>query len=163
MSKLSLVLILSLICGGSAVADVWTWEDSSGNTHYVETSTAIYTWTDESGRAFYSDSPDHEDAVAVLLVWFSKGTLRDLKTSVADVRDTVPPESEESDEQQQLRLAREADNAHNCKRVTEIYDSYRKAPRLYRTNEDGEKEYLSKSASRTTIRETKAKVREFCG
>ena len=29
-----------------------------------------------------------------------------------------------------------------CKRATEAHDSYVNAPRLYRTNDDGEREYL---------------------
>ena len=52
--------------------------------------------------------------------------------------------------------------AYYCKRATEIYDSYVNAPRLYKTNDDGEKEYLSKAAAAAEIADTKSKKDELC-
>ena len=57
---------------------------------------------------------------------------------------------------------REQAEAYYCKRATEIYDSYLNAPQLYRTNEKGEREYLSKKEAAATIAETKAKRDELC-
>ncbi len=47
-------------------------------------------------------------------------------------------------------------------RATEIYESYLNAPQLYKTNEKGEREYLSKADAAKTIAETRAKKDELC-
>ena len=60
------------------------------------------------------------------------------------------------------RAEREKAEAYYCKRATEIYDSYLNAPQLYRTDENGEREYLSKNDAAATIAETKDKMNELC-
>ena len=158
MSYFRILLLLSVFSFGSAAADIWKWVDADGKTHFVATSTAIFTWVDEAGKAAYSDTPDHEDAVAVVLVWHSKGTLVELEKS----------EEVDSDgyafagETPLQRAEREDAEAHYCKRVTEIYDSYKNAPRLYRTNDDGEREYLSDKDAEATLVETKTKMDDHC-
>ena len=57
---------------------------------------------------------------------------------------------------------REAADAYYCKRATEIFESYLNAPRLYRTNDTGEREYLSEKEAAATIAETKARMNELC-
>lgn len=156
MSYLRVFLLMFVFCFGTASADVWKWIDSEGKEHYVATNTPIYTWVDD-GRSFYSDTPDHEDAVAVQLVWVSKGTLEDIQ-SADESSDGYAFEGETPEE----RARREDEQAHYCKRATEIYDSYKNAPRLYRTNDDGEREYLSKADVRATMSETKTKMNDLC-
>lgn len=156
-----LVVTIALLFGVclSANADVWKWVDASGKTHFVDTMKPIYTWIDEFGKIHYSDTPDHEDAISVDLVWMSTGTLDE----VADTADkpksvgyAYPGETAED------RAEREKAEAYYCKRATEIYDSYLNAPQLYRTGEDGKREYLSKKDAAATIAETKAKMNELC-
>lgn len=156
MSFRKIFLLLSVFCFGSAAADVWKWVDVDGNTHFVDTSTAIFTWA-EDGKVFYSDMPDHEGAVAVQLVWVSKGT-PDNKESAADSSDgfAFPGETPEQ------RAEREEAKVYYCKKAIEIYKSYKNAPRLYRTNETGEREYLSKKDAKATLNETKTKMDELC-
>jgi hypothetical protein len=156
MSFIRIFFLISILYCGSAAADVWKWVDADGRTHFVDTTTAIFTWV-ENGRAFYSDTPDHEDAVAVQLVWVSKGTIDDMNTA-EESSDGYAFPGETPDE----RAEREKSEAHYCKRGTEIYDSYKNAPRLYRTNEAGEREYLSKKDEKATLAETKSKVDELC-
>jgi len=151
-----ILLLLSVFCCGSAAADIWKWVDADGKTHFVDTSTSIFTWVVD-GRVFYSDTPDHEDAIAVQLVWVSKGALED-KESAASSSDGYAFPGETPDE----RAEREDAEAYYCKKATEIYDSYKNAPRLYRTNEAGEREYLSEEAAKTTLNETKTKMDELC-
>jgi len=151
-----ILLLLSVFCCGSAAADIWKWVDADGKTHFVDTSTSIFTWV-EDGKVFYSDTPDHEDAIAVQLVWVSKGALED-KESAASSSDGYAFPGETPDE----RAEREDAEAYYCKKATEIYDSYKNAPRLYRTNEAGEREYLSEEAAKTTLNETKTKMDELC-
>ena len=155
---LTTLLLLTGLCL-SAYADVWKWVDADGKTHFVDTIKPIYTWVDEFGKAYYSDTPDHEDAVSVELVWHSPGTLADVGDSADESEaggSAYPGETAEE------RAEREKAEAYYCKRATEIYDSYVNAPQLYRTDESGEREYLSKQEAAATIAETKAKRDELC-
>ena len=156
----SLIAVLLVVFGLVSVADadVWSWVDAGGKMHYVDTKTAIYTWVDESGNVHYSDTPDHEDAVSVVLVWVSSGSLDQVKANDDDAGSTgyLPGETAED------RAEREKAEAYYCKRATEIYDSYVNAPRLYKTGADGEREFLSKEDAAKTIAETRAQKDDLC-
>lgn len=157
MTRLLTILVLTAALSVPALADVWKWVDADGKTHFVDTMRPIYTWIDESGKRHYSDTPEHEDAVSVELVWHSPGTLEDLDGS-ADADDGYAYPGETAEE----RAEREAADAYYCKRATEIFESYLNAPRLYRTNDAGEREYLSDKDAAATIAETKARMNELC-
>ena len=159
MKKLLTVCVLVFGFSVTASADIWKWVDANGKTHFVDTMTPIYTWIDEFGKLHYSDTPDHEDAVAVQLILVSKGNLDDLQASADEGSDGYAFPGETPDE----RAEREDAEAYYCKRATEIYESYKTAPRLYRTNDAGEREYLSDSDAQATLDETKAKMDDLCG
>ena len=152
MKRLLIFTACLFLLPHAASADVWKWTDAMGKVHYVESDRTIFTWV-EADKVFYSDSPDHEDAVAVVLVWHSKGSVEDLQQggSKLDVIDDVPEKTPE-------QLAAEA---HYCKRVREIYDSYVNAPKLYQSKE-GQREYLDNKATEAKIAETKAKLDKHC-
>ena len=156
MNKLLTIIALTVGLSVPAAADVWKWVDASGNTHFVDTMKAIYTWVDENGKRHYSDTPGHEDAVSVQLVWHSAGTLDDIADDEAGDGYAYPGETAEE------RAEREAADAYYCKRAKEIFESYLNAPRLYRTNDAGEREYLSEKDAAATIAETKARMNELC-
>lgn len=152
------IVLLGGLCQ-SAGADIWRWIDANGDTHFVDTIRPIYTWRDDSGKVFFSDKPDHSNAVSVKLIWHSNGSLRDVqqdKQAESDSKKFLPGETEAEREQ---RLQAEA---YYCKRATEIYDSYVNAPRLYVTGTDGDPEYLSDKEAAKTIAATKAQVDEVC-
>lgn len=156
MKTLLAILVLTMGLSVPAAADVWKWVDASGKTHFVDTMKPIYTWLDEFGKRHYSDTPGHEDAVSVQLVWHSGGTLDDVEDPESDDGYAYPGETAEE------RAEREAADAYYCKRATEIFESYVNAPRLYRTNDAGEREYLSEKQAAATIAETKARMDEIC-
>lgn len=158
MKNFYVLCLLLLGFSYAANADVWLWQDANGKTHYVDTMKSIYTWRDESGDAHYSDTPDHEDAVAVQLVWHSSGTLDDLDGTAKEEDSGGFLPGETPDE----RAERQQAEAYYCKRATEIYDSYVNAPRLYRTNEEGEREYLNKEDAKKMLAETAARKKELC-
>ena len=150
-------LTLMLLAACTVVhADVWMWVDAKGNTHFVDSNKAIFTWVDERGDVHYSDTPDHEDAVSAELIWVSDEDLDQSNDEGSDSGYAYPGETPAE------RAEREAAEAYYCKRATEIYDSFVSAPRLYKTNDDGEREYLSKEEAAATIAETKAKRDELC-
>ena len=143
----------------SASADVWRWVDDNGITHFVDTMRPIYTWRDDDGNVYFSDKPDHVNAVSVELIWHSTGSVEDVEqeeTAKSGSNDLHPGETA-ADMEERMRAA-----AYYCKRATEIYDSYLNAPALYNTGADGNKAYLSDEEAAQTIAETKAKVDEFC-
>ena len=159
MKRLHTLLVLILGLTSPAFADIWKWVDAEGKTHFVDTDTPIYTWIDDTGKRYYSDTPDHEDAVSVELVWHSKGTLEEPQDGGGDKESdgyAYPGETAEE------RAEREAAEAYYCKRATEIFESYVNAPRLYRTSDAGEREYLGEEEAAATIAETKAKMQELC-
>lgn len=158
MKHLFAVLVLLFGLAAAAQADVWRWVDVNGNTHFVDTDKPIFTWVDEQGDVYFSDTPDHEDAISVELVWVSDGSLDDLQAS----NDESGSGYEFPGETPEERAEREKAEAYYCKRATEIYESYVNAPRLYKTNEAGEREYLSKEDAAQTIAETRAQKDEFC-
>jgi len=159
MKRLLILLALTIGVALPAYADIWKWVDANGKTHFVDTMTPIYTWVGENGKVNYADTPDHEDAISVQLVWHSPGTLADADDGDDDSGSggyAYPGETAEE------RAERENAEAYYCKRATEIFESYLNAPRLYRSGESGEREYLSEEDAAATIAETKAKMNELC-
>jgi hypothetical protein len=162
MSRLVAILLLLFGICASANADVWKWVDANGKTHFVDTMKPIYTWLDESGKAHYADTPGHEDAVSVELVWHSTGTLDNIENTSDAAGNSESGGYAYPGETAEERAEREKAEAYYCKRANEIYESYVNAPQLYRTNDAGEREYLSKKDAAATIAETKAKRDELC-
>ena len=162
MNRLVVTVVLLFGVCVNANADIWKWVDALGKTHFVDTMTPIYTWIDESGKVHYSDTPGHEDAVSVELVWHSTGTLEDAENPSGAAGSSESGGYAYPGETAEERAEREKAEAYYCKRANEIYESYVNAPQLYRTNDAGEREYLSKKDAAATIAETKAKRDELC-
>ena len=161
MKKLTAIIVLGFGFCLTANADVWKWVDVYGKTHFVDTMTTIYTWLDEYGKVHYSDKPEHADAVSVELVWHSIGDLANTEGSDGTAG-TFRGKEIDPNETVDERIEREMAEAYYCKRAGEIYDSYVNAPKLYKTNADGEKVYLTDEEAEATLSETKAKVAELC-
>ena len=151
-------VMLTAATVGTARADIWRWTDALGETHYVDTMTSIYTWLDEDGKVWFSDTPDHEDAVSVELIWHSNGDSVEEAEAEANKGDRWAYVGETAED----RLKREQAEDYYCERAKEIYESYVSAPRLYKTDEAGERVYLSDEESRATLVETKDRVDELC-
>ena len=159
MKKILTICVLIFGICQTANADIWKWVDARGKTHFVSTMKPIYTWNDEFEKVYYSDKPEHEDAIAVQIVWHSTGSI-----------DGASEADEESDEDyfafpgetEEQRAKRKQAETYYCQRATEIYEAYVNAPQLYRTDENGAREFLSKADMAKTIAETRAKKEELC-
>jgi hypothetical protein len=163
MNKTAIKLLAAasvLALAGAAHADIWKWVDASGGVHFVDSMRPIYTWVDATGKHHYADKPEQSDATAVQLVWHSSGTLANLDNK--DAATTKDDGAAYPGETAEERAAREQAEAYYCKRATEAYQSYLGAPKLYRTNDKGEREYLSKEEMAATIADAKAKKEEYC-
>ena len=159
MTRIFTILALFFGLFVTAHADIWKWVDAAGNVHFVESDRPIYTWTDVWGKQHYSDTPDHEDAVSVELIWISEGTLEELDEDIKSGDSggyAFPGETAEE------RAEREAAEAYYCKRATEIVDSYKGAPSLYRTKDAGERVILSEEEAAATIADAEQKRKGYC-
>jgi len=142
MKKLTAIIVLALGLCFTANADMWKWVDENGNVHY-------------------SDKPEHESAVGVKLARHSPGSPSASSSIVSQTttsRDNAMDRNETADEE----LERERAEAYYCKQAKEIYDSYTRAPQLYRTNADGQREYLSGEEAAEVLAKTEAEVAERC-
>ena len=161
MKNVIAIIVLAFGLCLTASADVWKWIDVYGDVHYVSTMTTIYTWLDDEGKVHYSDKPEHADAVSVELVWVSQGDFQ--AEAGADGEGAKTPEKiVDPNETEFDRLERQAAEAYYCKRAKQIYDSYVGAPHLYKTNAQGEKEYLTDEEAAATLADTEAKVAQLC-
>ena len=166
MTRILTTIVLLLGFCLAANADVWMWVDTLGKTHFVDTMTPIFTWVDDFGKVHFSDKPEHEDAAMVQLMWHSSGPLADLDDEVADESDADgnadPGETADPDETAEESAELKKTEEHYCKRATEIYESYLNAPQLYRTGDDGKREYLGDKEAAATFAETKMKKDKLC-
>ena len=160
MNRIFLILLLGISAG--AHADIWKWVDANGDVHFVNTYKPIYTWQDESGRVFFADKPGHEDAVSVDLVWHSKGDSVEEAAQAASKKPSQGSGWAHPGETAEQRLEREKAEQYYCKRAQEIYESYLNAPRLYETDAEGEKVYLSDEQMAAKIKETEDAVSQLC-
>ncbi len=166
MKKLAVIILMTFGLFLTAHADTWKWTDAYGDVHYVSTMTTIYTWLDEEGRVHYSDKPEHADAVSVELVWVSSAEHTVEQSAYGEGGDgegaKTPERKIDPNESPAERLVRESAEAYYCKRATEIHNAYRNAPNLYRTNDGGEKEYLTEEEAAATLAHTEATVAQLC-
>ena len=153
--RIALALVACGVCA-NAQADVWKWVDDVGDTHFVTSNRPIYTWFD-GGEVYFSDKPEHPDAKGVELVWHSSGTL-----SNVDAADTSSDPNAVPGETQAQAAERRAAEAYYCSQASEILKTYKNAPQLYRTDENGERQYLSVDEMAEAVAEAQAGVDEFC-
>jgi len=155
------VIALSGFCV-TASADVWRWVDLNGNTHFVDTARPIYSWRDPDGKVHFSDQPEHADAVSVELTWHSAGTLRQHGTTHVSSEDTGKNQASPQGETYAERRERKKEEQARCDQAADSYDFFVHAKRLFVTNEDGEKEYLSADAAAAQLAEMKGSFEKYC-
>ena len=115
----------------------------------------IWKWVDEDGNVHFGDTPAHESAMTAELVTYAHDR-RSARTNASRNKD-IHPEGTAGEEQ-----AGQDAQAFYCNRAKEIYRSYADAPRLYRTNEDGQREYLSDQETAAALANAEASVTEWC-
>ena len=142
MKALTAIIVMVFGLCLSAHADIWKWVDENGNVHYGDTPAHEY-----SNRAhLVKQTPDHRPAA----------TPSDRRTDASRGKDV------DAGETLQERQAREEAQAYYCKQARDIYRSYVGAPRLYRTRDDGQREYLTDEEMAATIASAEASVAEWC-
>ncbi len=142
MKEITAIILLVFGLSGTANAEIWKWVDNDGNVHY-------------------SDTPANTNAVSPERVSYSTGDQSASKSSDSR-RTTSRGNDADPDENAEERRARESAQAYYCEQAKDIYNSYVGAPRLYRTGEDGQREYLSDEEMAATLADAEAKVAEWC-
>lgn len=133
MRQITATLLLMFGLCLTADADIWKWVDEQGNVHYGDTPAREY--TNNAERVTYTSSSRSH---------------------------STPSESRTEDTQSEEKTAQEDAQAYYCERAKDIYRSYLDAPRLYKTGEDGQREYLSDEETAATIANARASVAEWC-
>lgn len=142
MRELTAIALLVFGLCLTAKADIWKWVDEHGNVHFSDTPAHAYAMNAERVRSTSGNR--------------SASTSGDSRTTTSPGKDIDPEETPEE------RRAREDAQAYYCKQARDIYHSYADAPRLYRTSEDGQREYLSDEEAAATLADAEAKVAEWC-
>jgi hypothetical protein len=155
MIRLIFMLSLGLGLCHSAVADIWKWTDANGDVHYVATRSPIYTWVDSSGKVHWADTPYYEGAVQVKLVWYSNSDMPTETDPGSNGRQASNLDEEMTSGGSSMREFR-------CDRATQIRDYYADSDKLYRTDEDGNKVYLTDEEMEQKLKEVRATVEEWC-
>ena len=155
MRRAAIALLACSLCA-TAHADIWKWVDQFGETHFVDSNRSIYTWL-EAGEVHFSDKPDHPGAQRVELAWHSSGSLSDAdKVVVSRDPNAVPGETAEQ------ATERRAAEAYYCSQARDILKTYQSASQLFKTQENGERYFLTAEESAAAIAEAQAGVDEFC-
>lgn len=128
---------------------------------YLAANADIWKWVDEHGNVHYSDTPAREFTMNAERVSHRPGN-RSATTSGISRTDTSRGNDIDPQETPEERRAREDAQAYYCNRAKDIYHSYVDAPRLYRTSENGEREYLSDQEAADALASAKASVAEWC-
>ena len=142
MKQLTAIMVLVFGLCLTANADIWKWVDENGNVHYGDMPANEY--ANNAKRVSYASG--HQSA----------SPSRDSRTDISRGEDI------DSEETAQERQAGEDAQAYYCKQARDIYNSYLGAPRLYRTSDDGQREYLSDEEMAATIANAEASVAEWC-
>ena len=142
MKEISAIVVLVFGLSLTANADIWKWVDEQGNVHYGDTPASV--------NAAKAERVSH--------------TPRDRSTSTSGGARKNASNGSDIDRQEASDQIREGDDAqaYYCERAKNIYESYVAAPRLYRTRDDGEREYLSDEEMAATLAEAEASVAEWC-
>ncbi len=123
--------------------------------------TTLYKWVDQNGTVHFGDRPQHANSQGIKLPRHTpaRSSSRPSGHDQASSRQRAASNAENS-----TPTSAEGKKAEEyyCNQASETYDSYSKAPRLYKTNAEGQREYLSDKEAAALLAETKAKVTEWC-
>ena len=142
MNKLIVMVALTLGLCVSATAEVWKWVDQNGTVHFT-------------------DRPQHANSQGIMLPRHTPARSSSRPSGHDQASSRQSAASNAANSKPSSVDGKKAEEYY-CNQATEIYASYSKAPRLYKTNADGQREYLSDKEAAELLAETKAKVAEWC-
>ena len=142
MKEFTALIILAFSPCLAAHADIWKWVDEDGNVHF-------------------GDMPAREYAESSELVKYTPEK-RSTSPSSKDQTSASLGKDIDHEETPAEKREREAARAYYCNQAKEVYRSYVDATRLYRSSENGRREYLSEQEASAALANAEASVAEWC-
>jgi hypothetical protein len=128
----------------------------------------IYKWTDEEGNVHYEDRPSGaptEERLALNYRRTDTGAVRQRINAQHErqaARSEAQSEAELAEREAAEKAAAEEQRKLACGRARTRLETYLQSPRLYRTDDNGERIYLDDEQRREARREAEEQVNELC-
>jgi hypothetical protein len=128
----------------------------------------IYKWTDENGTVHYGDRPSGASTEERLAMTYSRTDNTVVRQRVqARVEATAARQEARSAAAEAAREAAEeetnaAERAQRCDKARARLETYLQSPRLYRTDDNGERVYLDDAERDKARQKAEEKVTEYC-
>ena len=142
-------LVAGLATGVAAAGEIYKYVDENGNTHYVDRPTGAPA---EQRVAINSRNTDNSAVQARV------DAFRERRSSAADARAERAAAAEEAAKAAEDKAAQEK----RCEQARSRLQSYLQSRRLYRTDENGEREYLDEAATREARSKAEQAVTDAC-
>lgn len=135
----------------------------------VAAAAQIYKWVDEDGVVHYTDQPAQPTAERVAI----QTNRTDNAAAQARLKSAVQSRDEQTesylrgrDEKRAAEAQAEADNkqrAADCEKARNKLNELVRAQRLYRVDEDGERQYLSEEEAVSAREQAGKEISDYCG
>ena len=128
----------------------------------------IYKWTDENGTVHYGDRPSGASTEERLAMTYSRTDNTVVRQRVqARVEATAARQEARSAAAEAAREAAEeetnaAERAQRCDKARARLETYLQSPRLYRTDDNGERVYLDDAERDKARQKAEEQVTEYC-
>ena len=128
----------------------------------------IYKWTDEEGNVHYEDRPTGartEERLAMTYSRTNSGAVQQRAQAFADAtaaREEARSAAAAAEKEAAEQAADEAQRAERCDGARARLESYLQSRRLYRTDENGEREYLDDTQTQEAREKAEEQVTKFC-
>ena len=132
------------------------------------TASEIYRWVDADGNVHYGDRPSGASTEQRLQLTYARtdGSAVDKRVKARldakAARDEADAEAEKAAQEaaEQAEIAAEQQKA--CESARARLETYRTAPRLYRSDDDGERVYLDDEQRQAASLKIEQQISEFC-
>jgi hypothetical protein len=128
----------------------------------------IYKWTDDEGNVHYEDRPSGaptEERLALGYQRTDSGAVQQRIDALQErqaQRDEARSVADAAEREAADKAAAAAERKQACERARARLETYLQSPRLYRTDDNGERVYLDDEQREEARRKAEEQVTEFC-
>lgn len=156
MKKIATILLLlsSAIATGALAAEIYKWTDADGNVHYGDrpTGDGVTVQTGVERVAIASSRTNSARVEAGVEARLERESARTEAATAA----------EESRKEAEAQRAEAEDRAEKCVAYRERLQKFLTSRRLYRVDDDGERDYLDDGQMDAARAQVQAQVEEYC-
>lgn len=147
-TSIALVLLASAIASGASAQQIYKWTDADGNVHYEDKPIAA-----DSERVAITTRPtDPARVQARTEARLQSGAMRAEQEEAAAEAAAAAAEQQAEAEQRQEK----------CEQYRATLQKFLVSRRLYREDDEGEREYLDESETQAARDRVEGQVEEFC-